>query len=1055
MRGCIRVLLVGVLLHAASARGVGCTGDCDGNGSVTVDELLKGVNIALDNVPLTDCPSFDRNGDGAVTVDELLEAVNAALNSCPATPTVTPMATATASPAPTPIFPADYRSTFTEVRDCRFSIEHGGVNIRVLANAVAAQSYLNNANPLPVGSIVVKEEFNGTGCNDADFVRWRAMRKEAPGFDARDGDWRWQWVERDGSVLFNDKSTCIGCHARPACLARDHMCTVGGPPHVAFQLVFNRLPAALLSIAGRSASDVYTVGADPGDGFGPFVLHYDGQRWRRLNTHVTGAALWWISVTPVDGKFYMAGEHGVILRFDPATGSFEPQTTPGTPTLFGVWGSSANNVLAVGGDPNNEQHGGVVWRFDGATWSAEDLSRIDPQGIPTLFKVWGRNAADVYAVGRDGIVLHYDGSGWLRLTSNTTSPLFTVHGNDTLVAISGGDFQGEILEDAGGGFSNHAQAGMPQMNGVFLPPNGNGVAVGVGAAVAFRSTSDWQLQDTGLNTSRDFHATWIDPDGGIWAVGGDLSVALAQGILAFGGSRTIGSEIIPLALCPPATPGGPTTVSYFNEVLPLWDTAGCTSASCHGGPFPSSGYDMRSYDASFGPGVEAKSVHACEIVPGNPATSFLLDKFQPTPQIGARMPSNRPALTAAEVELIRTWILEGAQNDAPNTPTPTVTATPTRTPTPRPSPSGSVGISPTRTFTPTVSLTPNVACQQAGVICTVAGTGSAQFDGDGKPAVLTSLYYPLGVTFDQNGRPLMLDWNNLRVRRINTDGTVTTIMGTDVEAFPTDGALAVDTPLHHASDIKFDGAWNLYVAGDHVPVVFRVNSSDTRVFIVAGTSDSGYDGDGGPALQAKLTAPFGVLPTSTGGFFISDLDTNVVRYVDAHGTIATVAGTGVAGYAGDSGPGVVAKLAGPARMQIGPDGALYFCETKNHVIRRLSSAGIITTYAGTGTRGYAGDNGAAAQAQFDTPYDLRFSPRGDLYIADTGNNVIRRIAADGMVTTVVGTGAGGFAGDGGDAKHCRLNHPSGVTFDADGSMWIADTFNERIRRVANFLSAVP
>lgn len=320
------------------------------------------------------------------------------------------------------------------------------------------------------------------------------------------------------------------------------------------------------------------------------------------------------------------------------------------------------------------------------------------------------------------------------------------------------------------------------------------------------------------------------------------------------------------------------------------------------------------------------------------------------------------------------------------------------------------------------------------------------FDGDGRPALQTSFYFPIDLDFDRAGRLLIMDWNNLRLRRVEEDGTIATIMGLDYEDFPTDGALASETPLHHASDIEFDGSWNLYVAGDHVPVVFRVGTDD-RVFTVAGTDEYGYDGDGGPALEAKLSVPFGVLPTAAGGFYVSDVDAQVVRYVDENGIIETAVGTGVSGYSGDGGPATAAEISGPSRLEIGPDGALYFCEIRNHVVRRVAADGTISTFAGTGERGYSGDGGSAREAQFDSPYDLRFAPNGDLYVADTGNNVVRRIDGEGAVTTVVGSGESGFSGDGGDRLACDLKRPSAIVFDAEGSAWIADTGNHRVRRV--------
>jgi hypothetical protein len=1027
-----------------------CVGDCDGNGTVTIDEIVKGVSIDLGTVPVSSCPNFDRNGDGRVAIDEMLAAVNVALGSGCATPSPTP------SPVQ-PVFPTDYRDTFVEVRNCRFSLEHGGVNIRVLANPTAAQPYLDNDNPLPVGSIVVKEEFGGAGCAEANFLQWRALRKEAPGFDPVDGDWHWQWVNADRSVRFNDKSTCIACHIAPECLARDHMCTVAGntpTPTVVpgtLQLVLKQLPAALISVTGTSASDVTAVGADPGDGFGPYVLHYDGQRWKRLPTGASGD-VWWISTTPIGGAYYLAGTNGLILRYDPAAATFTRQVTPGTELLFGVWGTDVNHIWAVGGDPLNDETGGVVWKYNGTLWTVDDEApKARRNGLPTLFKVWGRSPEDFYVSGRFGVVLHFDGIRWTELETGTTASLFTVHGNDTLTVAVGGDFSGLIVEQDADAFVDHSPTAALQMNGVFIPPDGRGVAVGIAGSLALRTDSGWQVQHTGLQIAQDFHSAWVDPQGAVWAVGGDLSLSLNKGMLAYGGTRTISSEILQPPACPPGAPlpDVASTVSYAHDVVPLLQSAGCQSLSCHGGPFPSSNYNMSAYETSFGPGIEAKALQGCDVVPGGPDASFMIEKLaNPTPRIGNRMPSARPPLTDAQIALVRQWILEGAIDDS--APTPTPTPTPILSPSATRTPTSAV---PSATPQPISTPTPDTACQVAGVICTVIGTGQSAFNGDGRPALETGLYFPLEITFDPNGTPLIDDWNNLRIRRLNANGTIETIMGKDFEGFPADGALAVDTPLHHASDMEFDTSGNMYVAGDHVPVIFRVGT-DNRVFTVAGTQDSGYDGDGGPALQAKLTTPFGVLPTNDGGFDLADVDANVVRRVDTDGIIHTVAGTGVRGYSGDGGLATLAQLNAPTRLRVGPDGGVYFCDTNNHAIRRIDTAGVITTIAGTGSLGYSGDTGAATAAQLNLPYDLRFAPNGDLYIADNGNSVIRRIDTHGTITTVAGSTAG-FSGDGGDVKSAQLNRPSGLNFDAAGSLWIADTFNQRVRRVASFLSQYP
>jgi hypothetical protein len=542
LRAAIAIALLGAFFVPGAARAV-CPGDCNELGSVEISELIRGVNIALGSLPVSSCPAFDTDSSGSVAVNELIAAVRAALDGCPPEPpTVTP--TVTASPTATiaiePIFPANYRDTFVEVRDCRLAIEHGGVMIRVFANSLAAEPYRRLENPLPAGSIVIKEEYDGVDCN-GDLFRWTAMRKEAPGFDPDDGDWSWQRLDAPSrQVTCNDKGCpgfpCIACHRAPACKARDYMCTEA--PRGTLRTVLEHLPAAVLSISGRSPTDVYAVGGDPNDGRGPLVLQYDGGGWRRLDSGATGA-LWWISVTPIDGDFYMVGEGGLILQFDPSDGQFTRHTTPDdTATLFGIWGTAANDLWAVGG---GAQQQAVVWRFDGMMWTVQDVSNIVPQGVPTtLNKVFGRAANDIFAVGETGVILHFDGVAWSLVPSGVSTQLFTIHGGGSVLAAVGGFQEGQILErNDSGSFISRAPSGTPRLNGVFVPPSGDAVAVGISLAVAARSASGWTLVDEGTDPLlRDFHAVWIDSEDGIWAVGGDLGF-LTDGVLAYGGPQTV------------------------------------------------------------------------------------------------------------------------------------------------------------------------------------------------------------------------------------------------------------------------------------------------------------------------------------------------------------------------------------------------------------------------------------------------------------------------------------------------------------------------------------
>jgi hypothetical protein len=512
------VLVLCFFLPAADAGA--CTGDCDGDGFVSVSELVLGVNIALAVRDVSECPAFDQGEDGSVDVVELTRAVHASRFACP-------------------IFPADYHSTFTEVRDCRFSISHDGASIRVFANEIATRPYLDGDDPLPVGSILVKEEYDGSACEeDGEIVRWRAMRKEEPGFDDEDGDWHWQWVASGGTVRFDDKSTCIGCHSAPVCLARDYMCTEGGRGDL--QLVLRDLPGAVLSVSGTAATDVYAVGADPDDGLGPLVLHYDGTAWERLATGATGD-LWWITVTPVDGSFYMSGSGGLILEYDLTTREFTRYDTPGDATLFGIWGASESDLWAVGDDGDQ---GGVIWHYDGVIWSVVDLSQVSERRIPPLNKVWGRSSGEVYAVGAMGTALLFDGVQWSEIDSGTQRFLFTVHGNDDVVVATGGFFtEAVVVEKEEGPFTDRTPAGALQLNGVFIPADGSGVAVGRERSIVLRDDGVWTFHDSVPGDVLDYHAVWIDPQGGTWAVGGDLAIDLREGILAYAGTRLLPREV--------------------------------------------------------------------------------------------------------------------------------------------------------------------------------------------------------------------------------------------------------------------------------------------------------------------------------------------------------------------------------------------------------------------------------------------------------------------------------------------------------------------------------
>ena len=227
----------------------------------------------------------------------------------------------------------------------------------------------------------------------------------------------------------------------------------------------------------------------------------------------------------------------------------------------------------------------------------------------------------------------------------------------------------------------------------------------------------------------------------------------------------------------------------------------------------------------------------------------------------------------------------------------------------------------------------------------------------------------------------------------------------------------------------------------------EVNATTGTITTIAGDGVKGYSGDGGQATAAELNSPSGVAVDASGDIFIADTLNNVIREVIAStGVITTVAGTGTAGYSGDKGQATAAKLDGPWSVAVDSSGDLFIADTGNNVIREVS-AGVITTVAGNNIVGYSGDGGQATAAELDRPTDVAVDSAGDLYIADNQNNVIREVSG-GVINTIAGDNSAGYSGDGGQATAAKLNGPTGVAVGASGNLYIADTGNNAIREVS-------
>ncbi len=218
---------------------------------------------------------------------------------------------------------------------------------------------------------------------------------------------------------------------------------------------------------------------------------------------------------------------------------------------------------------------------------------------------------------------------------------------------------------------------------------------------------------------------------------------------------------------------------------------------------------------------------------------------------------------------------------------------------------------------------------------------------------------------------------------------------------------------------------------------------------IAGSGHPGYAGDGSAAEASRLASPSAVTYDKAGNLYIADTRNHVIRRVSSAGTISTFAGTGHQGFAGDGGAALAAMLDSPLGLAIAADGSVYFADSHNQRIRKIALDGTISTVAGSGTAGFAGDGGPAVQAALRNPSGLAMGLAGELYIADSGNHRVRRVARDGTIATVAGNGVEGAAGDGGPATSASLDAPAGVAVRADGALLIADRLNSRVRVVTS------
>ena len=329
----------------------------------------------------------------------------------------------------------------------------------------------------------------------------------------------------------------------------------------------------------------------------------------------------------------------------------------------------------------------------------------------------------------------------------------------------------------------------------------------------------------------------------------------------------------------------------------------------------------------------------------------------------------------------------------------------------------------------------------AGTITTIAGDGtSGRSSGDGGPAVNAQLllFNPAssfavgGVALDAPGNLYIAETLSNRVRKVTTDGTITTVAGGG--AGGGDGGPATSASVSQPTDVAVDAAGNLYIAEDlYSPAIRKVTANGT-ITTVAGNGKGGYSGDGGPATAAQLNSPAGVTVDASGGLYISDHYSEAVRKVATNGIISTVAGNGNAGFSGDGGPATSAQFRTPEGLTVDSLASIYVADSDNNRIRKVTASGTITTVAGDGTTSVlSGPQGVAVDSQ------------RNLYVADSLNQRVRKVVSGGTITTIAGNGVRGYGGDGVPATGAQLNFPSRIAVSGTGDVYVTDSGNDVVR----------
>ena len=347
----------------------------------------------------------------------------------------------------------------------------------------------------------------------------------------------------------------------------------------------------------------------------------------------------------------------------------------------------------------------------------------------------------------------------------------------------------------------------------------------------------------------------------------------------------------------------------------------------------------------------------------------------------------------------------------------------------------------------TANIVVNIIPNANSIVSTIAGIGYSGFTGDGGIDTLAKISGPYGICLDNSGNLYFADRNNNRIRMINTSGIITTVAGNGTAGYNGDGITATAASIYNPTGVAVDNHGNLYIADNGNNRVREVSSG--IISTIAGNGIAGPESAeiGGPATNAHLNGPFGITLDTSGNIYISDYNNNYIKVVSPAGIMNIYAGTSIAGFSGDGGYATLAQLSGPSGLFMDNSGNLFVCEKVNNRVRRIDASGIITTFAGNGLARSSGDGGTSTAASLYAPMGVYGDHSGNVYIVETLGERVRKVNASGKISTIIGTGGYGFNGNGLAATATELDNPIALTIDAGGNIYIADDLSNRIRKM--------